>query len=224
MVSSGPALRSIQHEVTYAEFDAFKQWLISVSDTGEWPLFVDVYLEHEVEKVAAKTQQGSIGTILGPFWLDGQAQLKSPATLPMRDDEPGAPMILAGQVTATDGTPLTGAKVDIWQTDDEGWYSGFASKPPAGNLRGVVICDDQGRFEIHTAGVQIYFCDPHPQAHALHDPARRRLAHRDTKGMDVSRHRLSARTPKRDLSVLALASGVLPDESPSAVSSHRRAR
>ena len=50
----------------------------------------------------------------------------------------------------TDGNPLAGATVDIWHTDDEGWYSGFASKPPAGNLRGVVSCDDQGRFEIHT--------------------------------------------------------------------------
>jgi catechol 1,2-dioxygenase len=151
----GAALEGIraairEHRVTYEEFDAFKQWLIAVSDTGEWPLFLDVYLEFEVEKVAAVTQDGSVGTILGPFWLDGQVRLDSPATLPMRDDEPGTPMILAGQVTATDGTPLAGAKVDIWHTDAEGWYSGFAAKPPAGNLRGVVTCDDHGRYEIHT--------------------------------------------------------------------------
>jgi catechol 1,2-dioxygenase len=151
----GAALEGIrsairEQKVTYEEFDAFKRWLISVSDTGEWPLFLDVYLEFEVEKVAAETQDGSVGTILGPFWLDGQVRLDSPATLPMRDDEPGTPMILAGQVTDTDGTPLAGAAVDIWHTDDEGWYSGFASKPPAGNLRGVVTADDEGRYEIHT--------------------------------------------------------------------------
>jgi catechol 1,2-dioxygenase len=151
----GAALEGIraairENQVTYEEFDAFKRWLIAVSDTGEWPLFLDVYLEFEVERVAARTQDGSVGTILGPFWLDGQAQLTSPATLPMREDEPGTPMVLAGRVTSTDGTPLAGAKVDIWHTDDEGWYSGFASKPPAGNLRGVVSCDDEGRYEIHT--------------------------------------------------------------------------
>ena len=121
----GAALEGIRaairdHKVTYEEFDAFKQWLIAVSDTGEWPLFLDVYLEFEVEKVAAETQDGSVGTILGPFWLDGQARLDSPATLPMRDDEPGTPMMLAGQVTSTDGTPLAGAKIDIWHTDEEG--------------------------------------------------------------------------------------------------------
>ena len=151
----GAALEGIRaairdHKVTYEEFDAFKRWLIDVSDTGEWPLFLDVYLEFEVERVAAETRHGSVGTILGPFWLDDQVRLTSPATLPMRDDEPGTPMVLAGQVRDTDGNPLAGATVDIWHTDDEGWYSGFASKPPAGNLRGVVSCDDQGRFEIHT--------------------------------------------------------------------------
>ena len=151
----GAALEGIrsaiaQETVTYEEFDAFKRWLISVSDTGEWPLFLDVYLEFEVEKVAAATQDGSVGTILGPFWLDGQVRLDSPATLPMRDDEPGTPLVLAGRVTDTDGSPLAGATLDIWATDDEGWYSGFASKPPAGNLRGVVTADTEGGFEIHT--------------------------------------------------------------------------
>lgn len=151
----GAALEGIraairEHEVSYEEFDAFKRWLISVSDTGEWPLFLDVYLEYEVERVAAESQRGSTGTILGPFWLDGQVQLDSPATLPMRDDEPGTPLVLAGQVRDVDGTPLAGATIDIWHTDDEGWYSGFASKPPAGNLRGVVTADAEGRYEIHT--------------------------------------------------------------------------
>ncbi len=50
----GAALEGIrsairEQKVTYEEFDAFKRWLISVSDTGEWPLFLDVYLEFEVE-------------------------------------------------------------------------------------------------------------------------------------------------------------------------------
>ena len=166
----GAALEGIRaairdHEVTYEEFDAFKQWLIAVSDTGEWPLFLDVYLEFEVEKVAAATQQGSIGTILGPFWLDGQAQLDSPATLPMRDDEPGTPMILAGQVTATDGTPLAGR---------EGRHLAHRLRRLVLRLRREAAGREPARRRALRRPGPLR--DPHPQAGAVHDPPRR--AHR----------------------------------------------
>lgn len=49
-----------------------------------------------------------------------------------------------------DGTPLVGAEVDIWHDDADGYYSGFAPHVPDGNLRGVVVSDDQGRFSIRT--------------------------------------------------------------------------
>jgi catechol 1,2-dioxygenase len=40
------------HKVTYDEFNALKAWLIGVGEDGEWPLFLDVWLEHVVEDVA----------------------------------------------------------------------------------------------------------------------------------------------------------------------------
>ncbi len=138
------------HQVTYPEFQAAKQWLIEVGEGGEWPLFLDVFVEHEVEDVAARTQQGSKGSILGPYYLPDQQRLDSAATLPMRASERGTPLVFAGQVRDTGGTPLSGATLDIWHADDEGYYSGFAPHLPDGNLRGVVSVNDQGRFEITT--------------------------------------------------------------------------
>src|SRR5690606_16987203 len=38
-----------KHKVTYDEYNALKAWLISVGETGEWPLFLDVWVEHVVE-------------------------------------------------------------------------------------------------------------------------------------------------------------------------------
>src|SRR3712207_269560 len=35
-----------KHGVTYAEYDALKAWLIRVGADGEWPLFLDVWIEH----------------------------------------------------------------------------------------------------------------------------------------------------------------------------------
>jgi len=59
-------------------------------------------------------------------------------------------LIFTGQVRDIDGTPLAGAEVDTWHADADGYYSGFAPQVPEGNLRGVVITGQDGRFEIDT--------------------------------------------------------------------------
>lgn len=136
--------------VTYDEFQAAKQYLIDVGEGGEWPLLLDVFVEHVVEDVAARAQDGTKGSILGPYYLPDQARLTSPATLPQRPDEQGTPLVFAGHVRDTAGNALPGAEVDIWQADEQGYYSGFAPHLPDGNLRGIVVADDRGRFEIQT--------------------------------------------------------------------------
>ncbi|SDQ16026.1 catechol 1,2-dioxygenase [Actinopolyspora saharensis] len=138
------------YEVTYSEFQAAKQWLIEVGEGGEWPLFLDVFVEHEVEEVAAAGQQGSKGSILGPYYVPDAVKLPSVTSLPMRADEQGRRLVFAGQVLDTGGAPVAGAELDIWHADHEGYYSGFAPHLPEGNLRGVVVADDDGRFEIST--------------------------------------------------------------------------
>ena len=139
-----------EQQVTYPEFQAAKQWLIEVGEGGEWPLWLDVFVEHVVEDVAAKTQEGTKGSILGPYYLPRQQRLPAVTTLPMRPDEKGTPLVFAGQVTDTHGAAISGAELDVWHADDAGYYSGFAPHLPEGNLRGVVVTDDQGRFEITT--------------------------------------------------------------------------
>lgn len=139
-----------RNKVTYAEYDMLKAWLIQVGQDGEWPLFLDVWVEHVVEEVANADRQGSKGTIEGPFYVPGAPQLPAEATVPMRADEPGTPLLLQGQVTNVAGSPLPGATVEIWHADDNGFYSQFAPGLPEWNLRAVFIADDEGRFKIHT--------------------------------------------------------------------------
>jgi catechol 1,2-dioxygenase len=139
-----------EKNVSYPEFQAVKQWLMDVGEGGEWPLFLDVFVEHVIEEVAARTQNGSVGSIQGPYYIPDQQRVDSPATLPARPDEQGDPLVLSGQVTDVDGKPVAGAELDIWQADSAGYYSGFAPDIPEGNLRAVVVADEQGRFEINT--------------------------------------------------------------------------
>lgn len=139
-----------KHEVTYAEYDALKAWLIQVGADGEWPLFLDVFVEHVIEEVASSARQGSKGTIEGPFYAPGAPQLGSEGTVPMREDEAGTPMTFHGQVRSVAGAPLANATVDIWHCDNDGFYAQFAPNLPEWNLRGVFTTDDNGNFSIRT--------------------------------------------------------------------------
>jgi catechol 1,2-dioxygenase len=134
--------------ITYDEYQAVTQWLIEVGESGEWPLVVALF-EQTVEQQAHKDRPGSQGTILGPFYLPGAPVLQAPCELPRRPDEKGDPLLFTGRVLSADGTPLPGAVLDIWQADADGLYSGF-SELPAGILRGKVITDAEGRFELRT--------------------------------------------------------------------------
>ena len=139
-----------RHHVTYEEYDALKAWLIQVGADGEWPLFLDVFVESVVEEVASEHREGSKGTIEGPYYVPGAPALAADATLPMRAEEAGTPLLFHGRVRDVAGNPLAGATLEVWHADDAGFYSQFAPGLPEWNLRGTVTADDAGTFRIRT--------------------------------------------------------------------------
>ena len=60
-----------RHRVSYDEYNALKAWLIDVGKDGEWPLFLDVWVEHDVEDVATDHRAGNKGSIEGPLLRAG---------------------------------------------------------------------------------------------------------------------------------------------------------
>ncbi len=139
-----------KHKVTYDEYNALKAWLIQVGEDGEWPLFLDVWVEHVVEDVATEHREGSKGTIEGPYYVPDAPEQGAQGSVPTRDDEPGTPLTWTGTVTSTDGSPLEGATVELWQADDDGYYSQFAPGIPEWNLRGTFTVGADGAFRIGT--------------------------------------------------------------------------
>jgi catechol 1,2-dioxygenase len=138
-----------KHKVTYDEYNALKAWLIQVGLDGEWPLFLDVWVEHVVEDVATAHRHGNKGTIEGPYYVPNSPDLGAEGTLPMRDGEKGTPLVWQGTITSTDGTPLAG-KVELWHADADGFYSQFAPGIPEWNLRGSFSTGPDGKFKITT--------------------------------------------------------------------------
>lgn len=139
-----------RHEVTYAEYDALKSWLIQVGEDGEWPLFLDVWLEHVVEEVANASREGSKGTIEGPYYVPNSPVLPAESALPKRDGEAGTALLFQGRVRSVDGTPPPGATIEMSQADNDGLYSQFDPGLPEWNPRGTVVADDRGGFRIRT--------------------------------------------------------------------------
>ena len=135
--------------MTYDEYNALKAWMIQVGQDGEWPLFLDVWVEHVVEDVATAHREGNKGSIEGPDHVPGAPELGAIGTIPMRDGEPGSPLVWDGRITTTDGKPLAG-KVELWHADADGFYSQFAPGIPEWNLRGSFSTGPDGRFTITT--------------------------------------------------------------------------
>lgn len=152
---AGKAVKAItdiveEEQVSYEEYNALKAWLIKVGEDGEWPLFLDVWIEHAVEEVANQDREGTKGTIEGPYYVSDAPEAEWNGTINMRPDEPGTPFVFKGQVTATNGEPIPGAKLELWHADNLGFYSQFAPGLPEWNLRNTFVANEDGVYEIHT--------------------------------------------------------------------------
>ena len=138
-----------KNKVTYDEYNALNAWLIQVGLDGEWPLFLDVWVEHEVEDVATGHRHGNKGSIEGPYYVPNSPEFGAKGTVPMRDGEKGTPLVWEGTITSTDGSPQAG-KVELWHADADGFYSQFAPGLPEWNLRGSFSTGPDGKFTITT--------------------------------------------------------------------------
>lgn len=94
-------------------------------------------------------------TVLGPFHMVESPPRELGATISL--DGNGEPCVFAGQVTSSDGTPLAGALVDVWQANGAGYYD--VQQPdvqPERNLRGLFTTDERGRFWLRTVVPRYY--------------------------------------------------------------------
>jgi protocatechuate 3,4-dioxygenase beta subunit len=124
--------------------DDVRQEFILLSDTLGLSSLVDL-INH-----AADDEALTEPTILGPFYVPGSPWRERGASMVEYDDG-GAPAVLRGRVLDTDGRPVPGAVLDVWQNAATGFYA--VQQPdvqPATNLRGRYRSDADGSFEIRT--------------------------------------------------------------------------
>jgi hydroxyquinol 1,2-dioxygenase len=88
-------------------------------------------------------------TVLGPFHVVESPALELGANIDHVGT--GTPCVVTGRVVSVEGMPLPGAKIDVWQASEQGFYD--VQQPdvqPRGNGRGLFTADADGRFWFRT--------------------------------------------------------------------------
>lgn len=87
----------------------------------------------------------SPAALLGPFWRERAPQCESGESI-ARAGTPGVPLEVRGTVRDTQGQPVAGAVVDVWQASPVGLYENQDESQPDMNLRGRFTTDAQGAY------------------------------------------------------------------------------
>lgn len=118
--------------------NAWRQEYILLSDVLGVSMLVDAINNR-------KPSGASESTVLGPFHVADAPELPLGADICL--DQKGEKMLVRGRILSTDGTPLAGAKLDVWQANDEGFYDVQQKGiQPDFNLRGVFRTNDAGEY------------------------------------------------------------------------------
>lgn len=94
-------------------------------------------------------------TILGPFYVEGAPRYPNGTDICL--DHKGEPTLVRGTVRDVDGNPVEGAAIDVWQTNDDGFYDvQQKGEQPEYNLRGVFASEADGRYWFRTVKPRFY--------------------------------------------------------------------
>jgi catechol 1,2-dioxygenase len=122
--------------------DEVRQEFILLSDTLGFSSLIDIINHSHVEDMVTEN------TILGPFYVPNSPERAFGESM-VEYQCGGEPSIVRGRVLDTDGNPIAGAVLDVWQNAANMFYA--VQQPdvqPATNLRGVYRTDPDGRFDI----------------------------------------------------------------------------
>jgi hydroxyquinol 1,2-dioxygenase len=90
-------------------------------------------------------------TVLGPFFVEGAPKVENGADI--ANGAPGAPSVVRGRVLGLAGEPVADAVIDVWQSDEDGFYDvqlPAQSGEPEARGRAQLRSDSDGRFHFRS--------------------------------------------------------------------------
>jgi hydroxyquinol 1,2-dioxygenase len=140
--------------LTLPEWEAAIEFLTAVgqkcdANRQEFILLSDVLGVSMLVETMNGQEAGTESTVLGPFHVVASPERENGDSTDLMGGS--EPCVVTGRVLGTDGIPLAGATVDVWQCSADGFYD--VQQPdvqPLGNGRGLFHTDAEGRFEFRT--------------------------------------------------------------------------
>ncbi|KEZ39587.1 Uncharacterized protein SAPIO_CDS9498 [Scedosporium apiospermum] len=91
-----------------------------------------------------KPEGATEGTVLGPFHTHEAHSVANGESI--AGDPDGQPCLVLCSVRDTSGKPISGVRIDVWETDSKGFYDVQYADRTGPDGRGIVTSDDDGLF------------------------------------------------------------------------------
>lgn len=116
----------------------WRQEFILLSDVLGVSMLVDAINHH-------RAPQATENTVLGPFFVGGIPMSAHGTNICL--DGKGEPLVVRARVVDGSGAAIGGATIDVWQTNDDGFYDVQQKDvQPDGNMRGRFVTSSDGAF------------------------------------------------------------------------------
>jgi hydroxyquinol 1,2-dioxygenase len=117
--------------------DDKRQEFILLSDVLGLSMLV-VGLNHQ------RPPEATESTVFGPFFVEGAPRFANGDDIAV--GAPGEPCFMQGRVLSVDGAPIAGARIDVWQADEDGFYDVQYADLDEARGRGYLETGEDGRF------------------------------------------------------------------------------
>lgn len=126
------------------------QWTgeITTPERNEFVLLSDVLGVSSLVDMINSNSETTSSSVLGPFHISDAPPMALGADFKRHYE--GEVVLVEGCIKAIDGTPIAGAKIDIWQTAPNGKYSSQDEEQGINSFHGIFTSDENGCYRFTT--------------------------------------------------------------------------